>query len=228
MVNIFLRGEVSISALMCKAQLEQSCYQRAFWEPYDGNCQQLHLVPHFIQQVERNLLRNGHWLLEIQHSVLESCGWSIQTLRWWLHTFLLLQSCWMHWAPHATACVQGTYVVCPSNGIQGCWGTYLLRCEIKRLVVEWTGTLAQFHHGYDDFDRFISYSGCLEPPLSLYSAFETRHIVQIIQATRGNHQNIWVSETSTPSFDQSLRILQPSLLPFFPFLRNITLKDMEQ
>jgi len=52
MVTVFLRGGVSISALVRQAQLEQSCYQRAFQEPYDGNRQQLHFIPHFIQKVE--------------------------------------------------------------------------------------------------------------------------------------------------------------------------------
>ena len=52
MVIIFLREGVLISALVHQAQLEQSCYQSAFQEPYDVNCQQLHFVPLFIQTVE--------------------------------------------------------------------------------------------------------------------------------------------------------------------------------
>jgi len=157
MVAVFFRGGVSISALVRQAQHEQSCYQRAFQEPYDGSRQQLHILPHFIQKVERNVLLNGHWLVEIRQSVSQSFGWSKQPSQRWLHTFLLLQSCWMHWVPLATAWVQGTYVVCSSKGIQWCWGRYLLRGEIKRLVVEWTGTLVEFLHSYNDFDCFISY-----------------------------------------------------------------------
>ena len=52
MVTIFLRGGVLISVLVRHAQLVQSCYQQAFQEPYDGNRQQLHYIPHFIQKVE--------------------------------------------------------------------------------------------------------------------------------------------------------------------------------
>ena len=60
MVTDFVRGGVMISALVCQAHIERSCYQRAFQEPYDGNRQQLQFVPHFIQKVERNVQRNGH------------------------------------------------------------------------------------------------------------------------------------------------------------------------
>jgi len=134
----------------------------------------------------------------------------------------------MHWVPHATACVQGTYVVCCSKGIQWCWETYLLRGEIKRLVEEWIGKLVEFHHSYDHFDCFISYGGRLEIRLSPCLAVQTRHILQTVRVTRRNGQYIWVSETSTWRLDQNLRILEASLLPFFPFLRNITLKDMEK
>ena len=74
MVTVFLRGGVWISALVCQAQLEQSCYQRAFQEPYDGNRQQLHFVRYFIQNIERNVLLDGHRLLEIRQSVLQSFG----------------------------------------------------------------------------------------------------------------------------------------------------------
>jgi len=220
--------EYRLTALVRQAQLAQSCYQRAFQEPYDGNRQQLDFVPHFIQTVERNVLRNGHRLLEIRGSVLQSFGRFKHPSRRWLHPFLLPQSCWMHWVPHATACVQGTYVVCTSKRIQWCWGTYLLRGEIKWLVVEWTGTLVEFRHSYNDFDRFISNGGRLELRLFLCSAAQTRHILQTIRATRRNGQYIWVSGTSTRRLDQSLQILQASLLPFCPFLRNITFKDMEE
>jgi len=135
----------------------------------------------------------------------------------------------MHQVHHATACVQGTYVVCSSKGIQWFSGTYLLRGEIqRRVVVEWTGTLVEFHHSYDDFNHFNSYGGRLELWLSLYLAVLTIHIVQSIQATRRNGQYISVSESSTRRPDQRLWILETSLLPFFPFLRNITLKDMEK
>ena len=134
----------------------------------------------------------------------------------------------MHWVPHATACIQRTYVVCSSKWIQWCCGMYLLTHEIKRLVVEWTGTSVEFGHSYNDFDRFNSYGGRLELWLSLHSALQTRHILQTIRATRKNGQYIWVSATSTQWLDQSLLILQASLLPIFPLLRNIALKDMEK
>jgi len=184
MVTDFWWGGVSISALVRQAQLEQSCYQPDFQEPYDGNRQQLYFVPHCVQKVERNGLRDGHWLLEITWRVLQSFGWSKQPSRWSLHTFLLLQSCWLHWVSHAIACVQGTYVICSSTGIQWSGGTYILRGEIKQPVVEWTSTLVEFCHSYDDFGRFDGYSSCLELPLSLYSEVQTRHILRTILATR--------------------------------------------
>jgi len=227
MVTVFLRGGVSISALVRQAQLEQSCYQQAFQEPYNGNRQQLHFVPHCIQQVEQNVLCDGHRVWEIRQSVLQSFSWFKQPSWRWLHTFLLPHTCWMHWVPLATACIQGTYIVSTSNGIQWCWGTYLLSGEIKRLVVEWTGALVEFRHSYNDFERFICYGGRLELRLSLDSAVQTRHILQTIWATRRNGQYIWFLETSTRRLDQSLQILQATLLPFCPFLRNIRWTDME-
>jgi len=228
MVTVFLRGGLSISALVHQAQFEQSCYQQAFQEPYDGNRQQLYFVPHLIQKVEWNVLHDGHRLLEMRQSLLQLFGQSKQPSRRWLHTFLLLESCWMHWVRHETACAQGTYVVCSNKGIQWCWGTYLLRGKIKRLVVEWTGMLVEFRQSYDDFDCFISYGGRLEPRMSLYSAVQTRHNLETTRETRRNGEYIWVLETSTWQLDQSLQILQASLLPFIPFLRNITLKNMEK
>jgi len=154
-------------------------------------------------------------------------GRSKQPLQWWLHSYLLSQSCWMHWDPHAGACIQGIYVICCCKGNQWCWRTYLLRGEIKQLVVKWTGTSVEFHHSYDDFDRFNSYGGCMELLLSLDSAVQTRDFLQTIQTTWMNGQHIWVSETLTWRLDQSLSILEAYQLPFFPFLRNITLKEME-
>ena len=74
MVTVLLWAGVSISALVRQAQLAQSCYQLAFQEPYDGNRQQLHFVPHFIQKIEGNVLRDGNRLLEIQQRVLQSFG----------------------------------------------------------------------------------------------------------------------------------------------------------
>jgi hypothetical protein len=74
MFAVLLRGGVLISVLVCQVQHEQSCDQRDFQEPYDGNRQQLHLVPHCIQNVERNVLYNGHRLLEICYSVLKLFG----------------------------------------------------------------------------------------------------------------------------------------------------------
>jgi len=134
----------------------------------------------------------------------------------------------MHCVHHATACVQRTYVVCCSKGNQWWWGMYLLRDEIKRLVVEWTGTLVEFRHTYNEFDCFHSYSGRFELQLSLYYAVQFRHILQTILATRRTGHYIWVSETSTQQLDNSLPILQVSLLPLFLFLRNIIFKDMEK
>jgi hypothetical protein len=75
MVTIFLREGVSICALVHQAQLQQSCYQRAFQEPYDGSHQQLLFIPHFIQKVPQNVLRNEHQLLEIRQRVLQLCGY---------------------------------------------------------------------------------------------------------------------------------------------------------
>jgi len=178
--------------------------------------------------VEWNVLRDGHRLLDIWHSVLQSFGRSKQPSRQWLHTFLVPQFCWMHSVPHATACVQETYVLCCCKGIQWCWTMYLLRGEIKRLVVEWTGTLVKFRHSYYDVDRFISYSSRLELQLSLYLAVQTGHILQTLQGTRRNGQYIWVSETLTWRLDQSLGIFQAFLLPFFPFLQNMSSKNMEK
>jgi hypothetical protein len=62
MVSILLLGGVWISVLVWPAQLEQSCYQQAFQEPYNGNCQQLDFIPHYIQKFELNVLHNGHRL----------------------------------------------------------------------------------------------------------------------------------------------------------------------
>jgi len=157
MVAVSLQGGVWIGALVRQAQLDQSGYQWAFQEPYNSNRQQLHFVSHFIQKVERNVLRNGHWLLESWQSLFQWFGRSKQPSQRWLHTFCLPQSSWIHWVSHATTCIQGTYVVCSSKGILWCWGTYLLRGEIKRLVAEWTDMLVELCHTCDDFDHFNSY-----------------------------------------------------------------------
>jgi hypothetical protein len=69
MVPVFLLGGVSINAVVRQAQLEHSCYERAIKEPYDGNRQELHFVPHFMQQVERHVRHNRRQLLEIRQSV---------------------------------------------------------------------------------------------------------------------------------------------------------------
>ena len=87
-VTVSMRGGVSISAPVRQAQLEQSCNQQAFQEPYNGNRQQLHFIPHMIQKFERNVLRDGHRLLQIWQSVLESFGRSKQPSQRWSHTFL--------------------------------------------------------------------------------------------------------------------------------------------
>jgi len=56
----------------------------------------------------------------------------------------------------------------------------LVQGETKRLVVEWTHTLVQFLHSYDDFTRLNSYSGQLELRLSLPSEIQTRHTLHTI------------------------------------------------
>jgi len=126
----------------------------------------------------------------------------------------------MRWLPHATACVHGTYVVCYSKGIQWCWRPYQLRGEMKQLVVQWTGTLDEFHHNYDDFYHFNSYGGCVGLRWSSDSAGQTTHILQTIRAKKRNGQYIRVSETWTEQLDQRLWILQvllsPDLLPIPP------------
>jgi len=71
MVPVFLWRGVSISALVRQAQLEQSYCQEHIQELYDGNDQQPLFVPQCTQQVERNVIRDGHWLLEIWQSVLQ-------------------------------------------------------------------------------------------------------------------------------------------------------------
>jgi len=124
----------------------------------------------------------------------------------------------MHWVPHLTACILGTYVVCSSKGIQWHWGMYIPRDEIKWLVVEWTGTLVEFHQSYNDFNHFNSCSGRLELWLCPYSAFQTRHISQTIRVARRNGQYMWVLETSIRQLDQLIWIMQASLLPFCPLL----------
>jgi len=186
MVTEFLRWEIFISTLVCQAQLKQSCYQRAFQEPYNGNCQQLHLVPYFIQKVTWNVRHDWHRLMQIRKSFLHSIGRSKQASWSWLHKFLLPQSCWMYWVPHATACVQGIYIICSSKGIQWSWGMYLLRGEIKWLVVEWTGTVVEYHHTHVDSDPFNSYGGHLDIQFSLHLAFQTEHILSTIRAKTTN------------------------------------------
>ena len=216
---------MSISTLVHQARLLQSCYQWAFQEPYHGNCQRLHFVPQLIQKGVRNVLHNGHWLMELWQSVIQLFSRSKQLSQQWMHPFLLLQFCWIHWVPHATACGKGTFVLCSSKGIQWSWGTYLLRGKIKQLLVECTWMLVEFYHTYHDFDYYNRYSCLLEVQLSLYLAVQTRHIWQSIQVTRRNSQNIWLCERSTRWLDQSHRILQASLLPFVPSLQNLRLNN---
>ena len=71
--GISCRG-VSICALVGPTQVEQSCYERAFQELYDGNHQQLHFVLQFIEKVQQNVLCDEHRLLEFGTSVLKSFG----------------------------------------------------------------------------------------------------------------------------------------------------------
>jgi len=172
-------------------------------------------VPDNIYKVEWNILRDGHRLLEILQSVWKSCGQFKQPLRLWLHPFLLLQCCWKHRVPHATAYVQGTFVVYFNKRIPWCGGIYLVRGEINQLVVEWPGTSVEFNHSYDDFDNFNRYSCRLELRLFLYPAVQSRHIIKTIRLTRTNGLYIWVLETSTQRWDESLWMSQASVLPFF-------------
>ena len=228
MATVFWRGGLSISILVRQAKLEQSCNQRALQEPHDGNRQQLHFIPYLIQKAVRNVLHHGHHHLVIRQRVLQSFGRSKQPSGRDLHTFLLPQSCWMHWVAHVTDCVQGAYVICSSKGIQWCCGTYLLRGVINWLAVESTCMLVEFCHSYDDFDCFNAYGRLLELWLSLYSAVQTRHVLQNVWMTRRNGLYVWVPESSTRQLDQNLWILPACLLPFFPFLRDTTLMDMEK
>jgi len=188
MVSTFSQGGVSISGLAQQAQLLQSDYQWAVREPYDANCQQLHFVPHFIQTLEWNILRDGHWIFEIAKSVLQLFGQSKQPSWRWLQTFLLLQSCCMHWVPHATTCMQGTYLIGSSKGIEWSWEIYLRRVVIKWLAVKWRDTLVECHHSNDDSDIFNSYDGHLELQLSLYLADHTRYILHTIWVILCNGQ----------------------------------------
>jgi len=157
-------------------------------EPYDFNHQQLHFIPHFLPKVVENVWRDGNQLLEIGHTVLSSFGRSKHPWRWWLHTILLLQSCRMHRLTHATSCIQGTYVVCSSTGIQRCWGTCLLSSGMKRLVMQWTSMFVECCHSYHDFNRFNWYSGRFELQLTRYWAVLTGHIVHTIRVRWRNGQ----------------------------------------
>jgi len=195
MVTVFSRGGVSISAKVWQAELEQSCYQQTSQELCDGNCQPLHIIPHFIQNIERNVLHNGLWMLEIRQSLWKSFGWFKSPSRRSLHLLLLPQSCLMHCVLQAIACVQGTYVVYSSKCIQWCWGMYLLRGEINPLVLTWTGMLVEFHQNYHDFDYFDCDGGQLKLWLSLCWVVQTRHILDTIRATRRNGKYIRVLET---------------------------------
>jgi len=163
MVTVFLWVGVPINALLHQVQPQHSSYQQAFQEPYDGNHYQLLFVPHHIQKIIQNVLRDGHLPLEMGQGALQLFGWSKVRSQQWSHTYLLLlRSCCMHWDLYATACIQGTYVACSSKGIQWRWGMYLIRGKMRRLVVEWTGTLYKYRHSCNDFDRFNSYGGLLE------------------------------------------------------------------
>jgi len=181
MVSIFLKRGVSIRALVRQSERQECCYQCAFLKPYNGNCQQLHFFPQLIQNVDQNVLCDGDRLFKISWSVLQSFGQSKKPLRWWLRTFHTPQSCWMHRAPHATPCVQGTCVVFSSRGIQRSWGTYLRKGSITRLGVKWTGTSVKICHSYDDVNGSNSYSGCLALQLPICLGVQTRLILQTIR-----------------------------------------------
>ena len=169
-----------------------------------------------MQIIERNVLRDEHWVSEVGQSVLQLFGRSKQSSELSLDTFLLLQSCWIHWVPHVTAGVQGTYVVWSSKAIEWCWGTLLLRSDFQWLeVVEYTGKLVEFRHSCEGFDRFNCHGGYMELQLSLDLAVRTRQILQTIRATRRHDQYIAVMETSTRRSDQSLKYCNHPCCPSF-------------
>jgi len=88
-----------------------------------------------------------------------------------------------------------------SNRIEWIWETYLLRGKIMELLVDWKGTLVQFHYSYGDFACFNTHGGLLELQLSLVFADHISNISQTIQATRNNSEYICVSEKLTPRLD---------------------------
>jgi len=84
------------------------------------------------------------------------------------------------------------------------------------------------HYSYNDFGCFNWDSGRMKIQLCVDLAVRTRWIVESILAITPIGQHIWVFENSSWWLQQSLWILQASLLPIFPFLRNITVMDMEE
>lgn len=92
--------------------------------------------------------------------------------------------------------------------------------------MDWTCTLVEFWHSYDDFDRFIRYDTHCELQLGIYSAVQTGHMLQTISLTRRNGQHYSVLKTSTWWLDKSLLNLEASFITVFLFLQNITLKDI--
>jgi hypothetical protein len=171
-----------------------------------------------IQNVERKVLYNAHWLLGIRPRLLQSFVRSKQPLWRYLPMLRFPQSSSLRWIPPATVLIHGTYVIWSSKGNEWCRGTYLPRGEVKQQVVAWTGMLVDVHHSYNNFDHYNFSSGRLQIQLSHPSAVQTSLILQTILATRRNGQYICVSEILTQRFDQSLRILQPLWLPLFLFL----------
>lgn len=49
MVTAFLQGAMVICALVLLEQLLQTCNRQAILEPYNGDSQQLHFVPHLLK-----------------------------------------------------------------------------------------------------------------------------------------------------------------------------------
>jgi len=132
----------------------------------------------------------------------------------------------MYWVHCGMACDQRTYMVYCSIGIWSCWGTYQLRSEIIYLVVEWTGTWVKYCHRHNDFDCLHIYCGPLELWLYLDLRVQTWHNLQTIYTARRNSLYIWVLNTMSWQWDQSLHMLRVLLLPFFQCRRYISVWGM--
>jgi hypothetical protein len=67
MATEFFECGVWISALLYEAHVEKRCYQPVFYELYDGNHQQWHIIPLLIHIVEPNIIHGtpGLWKIVI-------------------------------------------------------------------------------------------------------------------------------------------------------------------